>query len=135
MAYITPSSDITDYDVKQFITAVDARLTAWATEVESELKAIAYQLGLVDSEIGATVNAVVKRYLVAYYCYIVFRDNVGAVNSNIPDQEKYKIKFEIYGVECNRLRKYCTKELIRNGSTDSSVADIDRAPVNILLRG
>lgn len=134
MAYITPSTDITDYDVKQFITANDARLATWSTAVDNELVAMAYQVGLVDDDISATVNPVIKEYLVAYYCYIVFRDNVGATNSDIPDQEKYFRKFEMYGIECNRLRKRCTKELIRNGTDNDAVSDINRAPVNVLLR-
>ena len=136
MAYIVPATDVSDVDVKQFITANDANLTIWQTSVENELKALAAEHGLLESQIDTTVNSIVKEYLVAYYCYMVFRDKIGSVLSDGLSNDKYKQKFEIYGIECGRLRKRITKEMIYEGDDNDDIDDIERAPTDcILVRG
>jgi len=139
MAYITPATDVSDVDVRQIITALtatsDSRLTLWSGDVDAELVSMAYGFGLDDDSITTPVNAIVKRYLVAYYCYIVFRDIMGASNTDDMAREKYKQKFEIYANECMRLRGAVTKNMIYYGNADDSIDEYDRVKVNFFVRG
>jgi hypothetical protein len=141
MSYIDPESDISDVDVSQIVTAMsdldtpDPRLDIWLADTDSELEAMAFGYGLDGESISTPINKIVKRYLVAYYCYIVFRDMMGASNTDDMAHEKYKQKFDIYANECNRLRQACTKDMIFSGDDDEAIDEIDRAPVNILVRG
>ena len=135
MAYITPATDITDVDVKQFVTASDARLANWLAELDAEIEALAYERGLTHDDIHTTLNPVCKSYAISFYCYIVFRDNVGSTNPDTSENEKYLRKLEIYGAECTRKRSACTKELLFEGDHDENIDSLKRIPANVLYRG
>lgn len=110
-------------------------LTAYLTEADNELYDLAEQLGVIDSasiEI-APLHFKVKRYLIAYVCMRVCEDNQGLNNNDIPEMDKYAVKYKQYKGTCDRLRPQISREMIL-GTVDEQR---DRAGVSsgVLYRG
>jgi hypothetical protein len=132
MSHYIETTEVTDSVVKDFIVRADTRVEQWLTCVDNEVKRLALKQGLFESEILTPLNSIVKEYAVAYFCLIVFRDNIGSNNVDVPAEEKYRVKYDLYVSETDRLKPQCTKELLRNN--ENIVEAVDMASVTYLAR-
>lgn len=114
MAYIT-SADISDKVVEQHT------LTDYLTEADNEMIDIAEQNGVtsIASIEDDPLHFKIKRYLIAYVCMRVCEDNQGLNNNDIPEMDKYAVKYKQYKTTCDRLRPQISREMI--------TGDIDEA--------
>ena len=132
-ATVVQQADITDKVVQDFVT--DAIVENWLDSVDNEMLALAAEHNLTDEEIHSPLNPIVREYLIMYFNYLVMRDNIGGTNPESPEQEKYRVKFDIFAKECERMRLRCTEEIIEE-SDDDIVPAIDRVPDSgWLIRG
>lgn len=133
MSHYIEATDITDTVAKAFIDNADTRIEQWLTNVDNEINRLAYSKGLANEEILVPINPIVKEYAVAYFCLMVFKDNIGANNVTTPMDEKYKIKYGLYLEEIDRLKPQCTKGLlsINEGDVDA----VSMASVKYFTRG
>ncbi len=114
MSYIT-SADISDKVVEQHT------LTDYLTEADNELIDLAEQLGVTDSTSieTAPLHFKVKRYLISYVCMRVCEDNQGLNNNDIPEMDKYAVKYKQYRKTCDGLRPQISREMI-TGDVDEA---------------
>jgi hypothetical protein len=131
MSYIT-TADITDSVALAFIANSDSRVAAWITNVDNEIKRLALTQGLTEGEIFTPLNSIVKEYAVNYFCLLVFKDNIGSNNIDVPDDEKYVKKYNLYVSECSRLRPLCTKALL--SMDEDSVEASEMTGVSYFIR-
>lgn len=133
MSHYIATTDIADSVAKAFVAANDSRLETWLTNVDNEMKRLAFQNELTEDDILDPINPIIKEYLVACFCLNVFRDNIGSNNITTPLDEKYRIKYDLYTAECERLRPMCTRELI--ATTEADVRAVDMIGIKFFARG
>jgi hypothetical protein len=133
MSHYISTADITDSVAKAFVDASDSRLEQWLTNVDNEIIRMALQNDLLEEDILDPLNSIVKEYLVAYFCLLVFRDNIGSNNVEVSSEEKYRIKYDLYVSETERLRPLCTKDII--STEEASVEPVNMTGVKYFVRG
>lgn len=133
MAHYIQATDITDKLVKAFIDAGDTRLETWYTAVDNEVKGLAYDSGVQESQITLPLHPRIAEYAVNYFCKRVMFDSILINNPDSPELDKYKAKYEIYKSECERLIGRITAGMFY--LTDPSISQINRVSSGMLVRG
>lgn len=128
MSYLK-EADITDTVLSKHT------LTGYITESDSELDDVAETLGVRDpTDIETSpLHYKIKRYLICFVCMRVAQDKMGVNNVDLPEIEKYTIKYNVYRKELAKLRTQITAPML-TGDVDEMR---DRAGVQtgILFRG
>ena len=95
MATYISTSDITDSVLLE--TALSTLLTAKITASDAAVVDLAERFGVESASIEITpVHYLVKRWAAAWTCRELSMDLIGKNSADIPDLEKYKIKYDIY---------------------------------------
>lgn len=129
-AYIA-TTDITDKVLSSIATQ------AYVDEGNDAVEDLAEQKGVRDTDdIGdgaGTIHARLKRYAIAWTCMRVAQDHMGTNNTNVPEFEKYVIKYNVYRKEVAAIAKEMTYEMVINDVDQTS----DRAGVSsgLIFRG
>lgn len=109
MAYIT-TSDITDVTITAFGNTI---IGNYITESTSAVDDIAEKLGVESEDIETSpVHYKVKRYAICFVCMRICQDYMGRNNVEMPEIEKYLIKYNLYKAECNALEKEITEQML-----------------------
>jgi hypothetical protein len=142
MSFTTPyglTAEITDKVVASFVTASDSRLAYWRTECDTEVESVCEQRGVsVDTFKGGDAteaHAKVQEYWRACFCRCVCRDNIGANNVETAEDEKYRIKYDIYRTVCAELRTQLTQEMFLDTVDSSNPLGAGRVGGGVLWRG
>jgi hypothetical protein len=121
-AYIA-TSDITDKVLDDIATQ------AYVDEGNDAVEDLAEQKGVRDTgDIGDGAGVVhnrLKRYAIAWCCMRVAQDHMGSNNVNVPEFEKYVIKYQVYKKEVATLAMEITHEMVLNDVDETG----DRASV------
>jgi hypothetical protein len=139
MAITTPYSstaNITDSVISAFVSASDSRLSLWRTECDNEIKSLCEQRGVEITTFEAldTVDSKIQEYWRATFARIVCRDNIGVNNVDVAQDEKYRVKYDIYRDECDRLRRQVTPEMFKGDVSDSDPLGAGRIGGGVLWR-
>jgi hypothetical protein len=101
----------TDAIVLGFINAADPRVAQWLALVDNDINYKAMEYGLLTSQILLPLHPRLQEYAVAYFSYMIFRDNIGVNNVNTAADEKYRVKFDEFKIELERTRKLLTRDI------------------------
>ena len=101
----------TDAIILSFIAAADMRVGQWLSLVDNDINYKAMEYGLLTSQILLTLHPRLLEYAVAYFSFMVFRDNIGVNNVSTAADEKYRVKFDEYRIEVERTRKMLTRDI------------------------
>jgi len=104
------SSDITDKVLDGLATEAYVAEGNDAIEDLAEVKGIRSTSDIGDGA-GAVHNRV-KRYGVAYCCMRIAQDHMAVNNVDVPELEKYVIKYNIYRKEVAQLKTEISREMI-----------------------
>jgi hypothetical protein len=107
MSYIA-AGDVTDKVLNQF------DLSSYITESDSELDDLAEELGVRDATDieDSPLHYKAKRFLIAFVCMRVAQDNMGVNNVEVPEVEKYVIKYNVYRKEYSKLKGEITAPML-----------------------
>jgi hypothetical protein len=121
------SDDITDNIVAGF------DLSAYLTEAFKEIEDLSEEKGVRDSDdIASPLHYKMKRYAICFVIMRLCQDKMGTNNLDIPELEKYVIKYNMYRKELAQLKDLITFEMI----TGNINALRDRAvQTGIIFRG
>ena len=124
MANYLIDTDITDNIASAYIAKKSS--ASWHEQTDEEVNSLAGEFNVPYSMIATPLNPTIKKYARAYFCRILFRDLLGTNLGNNPDvasieQDKYKIKYDIYDKECSALRMAVSKNMFYN-SLETGVA-------------
>jgi hypothetical protein len=124
MAHYLTDEDITDNIAAAYISKKAGG--SWHDQTDEEINSLAGEFNIAYSGIAVPLNPTIKKYARAYFCKILFRDLLGTNLGNNPDvasieQDKYKIKYDIYEKECSALRMAISKNMFFN-SLETGVA-------------
>lgn len=123
--YIT-SSDCTS------IVFSDFNLSGYIDATNNHLDYLSYSLDVSPSSVEDEIIAPILKEYGVYYTYRqASLDKLGANNTELGTDDKYLMLYEVFNNECERLRKYLTKETF-SGDADSSV---EMSPTMSLIRG
>lgn len=123
-------TDITDKVIDQFNPCYPYD---YLEEADNEIFALAQRLGVMDSEdIYLPLHYTIKKWAIAYLCMRIAEDKIGVNNTDLPETEKYMIKFNLYKDKYNALRNQITYEMFINEIT--SIRDTV-VTMGALLRG
>jgi hypothetical protein len=115
VTYIT-SSDITD----QVVAAATSQVTAKLLLVESAVNDMAERKGVQSTDIyTTTIHYQIKKWCVAWVCQQICLDLMGVNNVEMPDIEKYKIKYDLYTELLNSHEESITYEILTNSTQDN----------------
>ena len=121
------SDDIKDRIVEGF------DLSPYLDEANEEMIDLAESKGVYDADdIVDPIPYKVKRYLI---CFIVMRlcqDCMGKNNIDLPELEKYKIKYDMYEKERGKILEQITYEMLTGEITEMRERTINSA---IIFRG
>ena len=131
MALTTPyalTSQITDSVISVFVAAADSRLSLWRTECDNEIESLCEQRGVPVDTFKATdtVNSKIQEYWRAKFALIVCRDNIGVNNVDVSQDEKYRVKYDIYKDVSDELRRQITQEMFYGTVGTSETIGSDR---------
>jgi hypothetical protein len=104
MSYIT-SADITDSIKAGF------DLTALIAKADLELVALARSQNVIQSQIAATPDYIVKEWLISWVIKELCLEKIGKAND--VDRDKYQNKYELYLVREGHYRSRITEDMIR----------------------
>jgi len=121
--YLSPE-DITDKVVLTFLNNLDSRYESWFKQCDQEIEAIAMDEGILPSMIKQPLDTRIYQYAVAWLCMKVCFDNILFNNPDNMDTDKYKIKYEVYRTEAERLRSQITRNMFY--IEDKSMLPVDR---------
>lgn len=110
MAYIT-TSDLTDNIINMFPSAtISAKITLSTSAVND----LAERLGVRDSDDIETspVHYQVKRYAEYWVYREICRDFIGTNNAELPEQEKYILKYKLYRQLVEEKEGEISKEML-----------------------
>lgn len=105
------SASITDSIVREFASHNDSRVTAWLNEVDNEIEALALERGVYIESIVVPIHPRLTDYANNFYCMIVCRDAIGTNDPEVPTEDKYLIKFNIYSGMVSNIRQTLSKEM------------------------
>lgn len=120
--------DITDNVIKKF------QLTDYIAETNNEIWDVAEKKGVRDAtdlELSP-VHHKIKRCAVAYLCMRVSEDFMGTNNNDIPEMEKYAIKYKVYHDRYIELRGEISRSMF-TGDVDE-VRDRANLRTGIIFR-
>ena len=104
----------------------------YLTETDNEVNDLAEQLGVSTDSISTPLHYKIKRYAIVFCVMRLCQDKMGKNNPDLPEIEKYKIKYDQYAKELTQLRQEITYEMY-TGEVDEIR---DRAAVSgTLYRG
>jgi len=103
------SDDITDNIVSGF------DLSAYLTESYKEIEDLAEEKGVrTSTDIASPLHYKMKRYAICFVIMRLCQDKCGTNNVDIPELEKYVIKYNMYRKELAQLKDLITFEMITN---------------------
>ena len=116
MAYI-PDSDISqDMLASQFSssfstyhTLVDNHINELAEGEQVEISDIA-----TDTGTGYITSKFLRRYCKYWFCMMLFLDKMGINDNSLADEEKYRVKYELYKDLVNDMVGNITVEMLTN---------------------
>lgn len=120
-------ADITDKVVLGFLTVDDDRLETWCEEVDSEIRNMAEAAGVDKDDIDDPPHNMIVKYAVACFCLYVCRDNIGSNNVDTMQDEKYRVKYDIYNGICNSLKGQLSKGMFHDSDGDGELEASDYA--------
>jgi len=132
-SYIT-SSDITDTVARKFVETQDLRVSVWLDRANSEVEALATSHDVsVSSIVVSPVHPMIQDFARSVFCETCFLDQIGTNNPEIPDDEKYLRKYDIYKDRIYQLRIGITPEMF--DTTQGSLTASDVAGGGVMWRG
>jgi hypothetical protein len=129
MSHYINVNDITDSTVKSIINIDDPRIESWLDNIDNEFIGLAESVGLYTgttslADLRSPIHPIVKNYLIALFCRLVCRDSIGSTDTDTPDTEVYRIKYDVYENECSRLAGQITREML--WVADGSLSQAER---------
>ena len=128
--YIT-TADITDSVARDFIS--DSRVLIWMQRADEELGSLALTLGVPIASIYTPVNSRVRDYVIANFCYLLFRDVNGENEVENPGNEVHIVKMKQWKEVIDELRTLITKEQLLQVVT--SLTPSQMVNVGVIWRG
>ena len=140
MAITTPyalTAEITDSVIAAFVTAADARLSLWRTECDNEIKSLCEIRGvsITSFELEDAVHSKIQEYWRARFALAVCRDNIGVNNNDVAQDEKYRVKYDLYKDVCDSLRREITPEMFYNDTDSADILGAGRISGGTVWRG
>jgi hypothetical protein len=102
---------IQDAVVKNFIVANDSRVSDWLDLLDQDINYKAMEYGLLTSQILLPLHPRIMEYARAYFCLMVFRDNIGVNDVNTYANEKYMVGYGLFSRETERTRKLLSRDI------------------------
>lgn len=133
MSNVVDTAKITDGLVKSFVTATDGRLALWRIECINEFTSLCEELGVVAADLRTTRHIVVQKYLDSFFCMIVLRDSGYNGRSDIPADDLYIAKYNLYRQETSSLRERITSAMLTDA--DGDITPDERVGSTLLWRG
>lgn len=115
MAYI-PNADVsTDMLAAQF----SSTFTTYHTLLDNHINELAEGEQVETSDIatdddGYVENKFLRRYCKYWFCMNLFLDKMGINDTTLADEEKYRVKYEIYEGLVNKMVGNITVEVLTN---------------------
>ena len=120
MSYIS-RADVTDNIISNF------DLAPYLIETDNEIIDLAESLGVSENAIETNpLHNKIKRYAIAFCLMRLCQDKTGSNNIELPEMEKYVVKYEIYRKEVEKLRQQINYEMF----TGTVLTIRDRAVVS-----
>ena len=115
MSYISNSDISRDMLAAQFLSS----FSTYHTLVDEHIVELADEEQIQPADIsvdgsGYLSSKFFRRYAAAWVCMELFKDKMGINNTNLADEEKYRVKYEIYKKEVSEMSKRISKEIITN---------------------
>jgi hypothetical protein len=98
------SSDFTTYH-----TLVDNHINELAEGEQVDTTDIA-----TDDGTGYLSNKFLRRYAATWFICELFKDKMGINNNSLADEEKYRVKYEIYNKKVEKMEGRVTAEMLQN---------------------
>ena len=106
-------SDIKDTIIGQF------DLADYLTETNDAVIDLAESLGVCEDCIDDDpIHNTIKRYAIAYCLMRLCQDKMGTNSTDMPEQDRYFVKYNIYKNEAEQLRKHITYEMMTGNVQD-----------------
>ena len=132
-AYIA-AEDITDSVAKKFVETQDLRVSTWVDRANAEVESLAVSHDVQPADIETDpVHPMVLDFARAVFCEACFLDNLGTNNTEIPDDEKYMRKYQLYKDRIYTLRISITPEMF--SLAQASMTGAGMAGGGIMWRG
>jgi hypothetical protein len=132
-SYIS-STDITDTVAKKFVETQDLRVSTWVDRANAEVEALAISHDVASTDIIVSpVHPMILDFARSVFCENCFLDQIGTNNTDIPDEEKYLRKYNLYRDRIYTLRTTITHEMF--DTTQGSLTASDVAGGGIMWRG
>jgi hypothetical protein len=117
MSNYLQNSDITDAIAQGYINKLSSQ--PWHLQVNEEIEALAAMHSIPTTAIVKPLHPMLKKYARSFFCYVLFRDLLGenlGSNESIAsiDNDKYKVKFDIYDKYCNEIRQEIKADMFVN---------------------
>lgn len=131
MAYISNADISRDALATQFSSS----FTTYHTLVDNHIIELADEEQVQEADIsvdddGYLSSKFLRRYAAAWVCKELFKDKMGINNNTLADEEKYKVKYEIYKREVDQMGSRIT----RNHFLNEIETRMDTAKTNFLFR-
>ena len=132
-AYIA-ATDITDTVARKFVETQDLRVSAWIDRANAEVEALAISHDITAAYIITNpVHPMVLDFARAVFCEACFLDQIGTNNTDIPDEEKYYRKYQLYRDRLYTLRTQITPEMFN--LAQASMTGAGMAGGGVMWRG
>lgn len=121
------SDDITDNIVVGF------DISPYINEANLEMQDLAESKGIYNTDdLLSPIAYKVRRYLICFICMRICQDKMGTNNIDLPELEKYKMKYDMYKKEKDNLYDYITYEMLTGDITELRERTVNSA---IIFRG
>lgn len=115
MAFIPDSDILRDVLAAQFSSS----FSTYHTLVDNHIIELADEEQLTEDEIsvdddGYLSSKFLRRYAAAWVCKEIFKDKMGINNNTLADEEKYKVKYEMYLKEVDNMGKRISRQHLTN---------------------
>ena len=130
-------SYITDSDIKRDALAAQFKTyTIYHDMVDDHIEEIAegQQVAVADISVdddGYLSSKFLRRYAAAWVCKELFKNKMGINNVSLADEEKYRVKYEIYRDQVKEMKPRITTEML----TDNIASRMDTSSSHNLYRG
>lgn len=132
MAYISNTDISRDVLVAQFSSSFSTYHTLVDEHIEELAQGEQVDASDIDvDESGYLSSKFLRRYAAAWVCMELFKDKMGINNNVLADEEKYRVKYEIYREQVLNMGQRISREMFIN-DVDSRM---DTAVSGNLYRG
>jgi hypothetical protein len=111
------------YLTEQDITALVAsgfNTTEYVNRTNDHLEYIGYSLGVTPTGIITPIHFLLKEYARAWCMRELYKDKIGANNTDNIEQDKYLLLYNIQNDEVEKIQKYLTPEIMGNSVDEPS---------------